>query len=117
MKPVWIAVLLLVECKRSKPPAPSSDAEISIMTTSVSGDRIDKDLATLVGFGTRNTCSAKIAGARDFIKKSFEDAGLVVVTDSFEAAMCAPPVTRESVIGIAKGAHPERLILVGAHYD
>jgi Zn-dependent M28 family amino/carboxypeptidase len=31
--------------------------------------------------------------------------------------MCAPPATRESVLGILQGAHPERLIIVGAHYD
>lgn len=87
------------------------------MAGSVSGERIEKDIATLVGFGTRNTCSTKIAGARDFIKKSFEDAALRTVTDSFEAPMCSPSATRESVVGVLSGAHPDRLILIGAHYD
>jgi hypothetical protein len=57
---------------------PSSDGRLYDIVKTVSGGRIEKDIRTLVGFGTRNTLSDTIStsrgigAARRWIKKEFQ---------------------------------------------
>jgi hypothetical protein len=104
------------------PKASTTDADIAAMVAGVTTERISADLASLVAFHTRNTCSTVddaargIGAARDYVRKRFESLGLRVALASFEAP-CAETVTRQSVIGTIAGRDPRRLVLLGAHYD
>ena len=110
-------------CHRSSSPPPpvaeparAVDHEISDIVGAMSSEHVSADLATLVGFKTRNTCSTEINAARDFISARFASEGLSVALDAFDAP-CTPPVKRDSVVGVLRGRDPTRFILLGAHYD
>lgn len=105
-------------CRHPPPvePAHAVDAEIAAMVESVSTERIAADVQKLVAFRTRNTCSTEILAARDFLGARLSTEGMTVAFDAFDAP-CAPPVRRESVIGVLRGRDPTRLVLLGGHFD
>ncbi len=95
-----------------------ADPEIAALVAGVDAGRISATEQTLAGFTTRNTCSTSIADARDWIRGQFAAIdGLQVALDPFTYNGCGAPVTRENVVAWLPGAHPERLIVVGGHYD
>lgn len=112
------------------PPSPKGDApmldlEISGALGSVDPMRIETSIATLAGFATRNTCSNDtssgnaIGAARDWIKAQFEGvAGFTVSLDNFQFSGCVGGVaTVQNVVAVKRGAHPERVFVIGGHYD
>jgi len=95
-----------------------ADSEIVSAIAGVDAARISATEQALAGLTTRNTCSTTILQARDQIQSRFQAiAGLQVKLDAFDWAGCAQPVTRHNVVAWLPGAHPERLIVVGGHYD
>ena len=107
-------------------PPPPPDPDVVSMVGQVSAANLSASVAKLSGFTTRNTCSDDspgsnaIGGARDWIKAQLSAiAGLTVQLDPFAYTGCAAgPVTRENVVAWKLGAgHPERLVVVGGHYD
>jgi acetylornithine deacetylase/succinyl-diaminopimelate desuccinylase-like protein len=106
------------------PGKPGLDGEISGAIGSVSSTRIGSAITTLAGFTTRNTCSNgaamgnTIGAARDWIKAQFQAAGFTPALDNFSFSGCAGGmVTDQNVIAVKLGAHPDRVIVVGGHYD
>jgi hypothetical protein len=107
------------------PMMPALDADIMAQLGAISDANITSSVTKLTSFGTRNTCSDDspgsqgIGGARDWIKAQFAAIpGLQVILDPFPYAGCtAGPVTRENVVAYKLGAHPNRLIFLGGHYD
>jgi hypothetical protein len=105
--------------------APGLDPEIIGLVGGVSATAITARINTLSAFTTRNTCSSDvgaagndIGAARDFIKAQYEAiGGLTVSLDPFTAPACGTTVTRENVIAVKLGAHPDRVIVIGGHYD
>ena len=101
------------------------DAEIAALLVGISPDRIASSIQTLVGFGTRNSCSGDTGGtqgigaARDWIKAQFESvAGLKTTLHSFAIPACGSGAARENVIAaLASTTRPDRLVVVGGHYD
>ncbi len=115
------------------------DAKIAAALHQVSAQRIQENIAKLVGFGTRLTLSVQdaesiakghgIGAAREWIKSEFEryskDCGgcLEVKTDSFteQPADRIPAATEiNNVYAVLKGTdavQSKRIVLVTGHYD
>jgi acetylornithine deacetylase/succinyl-diaminopimelate desuccinylase-like protein len=107
-------------------PTSSLDPDIVAILGTVDATAIGNDIKTLAGFGTRNSCSDNsgaggkgIGAARDWIKSQLMSiAGMHVALDSFAIACGAGNVTIQNVVGWLPGAgHPNRVILIGGHYD
>ena len=129
------AALALVTVSAAAEP----DAHIAGALREISGTRIQADIATLVGFGTRSTLSAQdpasiaagrgIGAAREWIKAQFEqysrDCGgcLEVRVDSYTqppGERVATPTVISNVYAVLRGTDigaTPRIVLVTGHYD
>ncbi len=114
---------------------PPFDPAIQAMVDSVSADRIEADVRTMVGFGTRHTLSDTtsdergVGAARSWLKAEFEQISeacggclevmyqrTVVPAGETERIPSATPVY--NVVAIQRGTeHPERYVLMGGHLD
>lgn len=134
-----LALLLVAACGHSNPAArdagvgdfsaspPSAlDPDIVALVGAVDAASIGSDVRTLAEFGTRNSCSDNsgsgaqgIGAARDWIKKQFSSvSGLRVATDSFAIGCGGGNATIQNVVAWLPGSgHPDRVILIGGHYD
>lgn len=101
------------------------DTDIAAILASVSVDQIGQSVQMLTGFGTRNSCSAQTSGtqgivaARDWLKAKFDAiGGLKTSLYPYAQTRCAQQFTRHNVIALLPGTtHPERVVIVGGHYD
>jgi peptidase M28-like protein len=109
--------------------------ELRAMLREIDPRRIQSDIHTLVGFGTRHTLSSQtdpnrgIGAARDWLFEQFQsyaaasDGRMTASLQSFvqPAGPRNPtPVTVTNVIGTLKGTQPEsanRVYVVSGHYD
>jgi hypothetical protein len=80
-------------------------------------------MSTLAGFN-RNSYSAQLFSARDWIRDRFVEAQLTPSDFSFELSnitSCTPtpaPVTLPNIVGRKQGSVlPEEWVVIGAHYD
>src|SRR6266550_4800256 len=105
---------------------PLLDPDIVSMLDQVDANRISADIETLVSFGTRNTCSDNtgaspgIGAARDWIRHRYLSLGLQVTLVPWQMGSCGDGTTRtlHNVIAWIPGRrHPNRLIVIGGHYD
>src|SRR5437868_4866729 len=106
---------------------PLLDPDIVSMLDRVDTNRISADIQTLVSFGTRNTCSDNsgaspgIGAARDWIRNRYLSLpGLQVRLVPWTMEGCGDGTTRtlQNVIAWIPGrGHPNRLIVIGGHYD
>src|SRR6478736_2129188 len=105
---------------------PLLDPGILRMLNRVDANRISADIQTLVSFGTRNTCSDNsgaspgIGAARDWIRDRYLSLGLQVRLVPWQMESCGDGTTRtlHNVIAWIPGRrHPNRLIVIGGHYD
>jgi hypothetical protein len=106
---------------------PLLDPDILSMLSQVDANRISADIQTLVSFGTRNTCSDNsgaspgIGAARDWIKNRYLSLpGLQVTLVPWTYGGCGDGTKRtlHNVIAWIPGSgHPNRLIVIGGHYD
>src|SRR5262249_47864738 len=78
----------------------------------------------LEDFGTRNSCSDTqavnrgVTPARDFILKRFRQVrGLSSVLDRFTHLNCPNSPTFNVLAWLPGTTHPERVIVIGGHYD
>lgn len=105
--------------------ARETDPDIAAIVGGVSAGRISQSIQTLVGFGTRSSCSPQTTGnqgivaARDWIKSQFDAiGGLTTSLYPFAQTGCAQSFTRDDVVAVLHGMRdPERLVVVGGHYD
>jgi acetylornithine deacetylase/succinyl-diaminopimelate desuccinylase-like protein len=100
------------------------DPEISTMVAAVDATQIGGRIQTLSEFTTRNTCSddtsagKSIGAAREWIRQQLLAAGgLTVGLDPFTVSCGMGSVTRENVVAVKPGTHPDRVIIIGGHYD
>jgi len=105
---------------------PLLDPGILRMLDRVNANRISADIQTLVSVGTRNTCSDNsgaspgIGAARDWIRDRYLSLGLQVRLVPWQMGSCGDGTTRtlHNVIAWIPGRrHPNRLIVIGGHYD
>jgi hypothetical protein len=107
------------------------DREIAKIVNRVEAERIQETVERLEAFGTRQSCSDTqapgrgITPARDWIFKRFSHIkGLQVALDPYVHANCPPllndltKTTTFNVLAWLPGTtHPERLVVIGGHYD
>ena len=101
--------------------------DILTMLNQVDANRISEDIQTRVSFGTRNTCSDNsgaspgIGAARDWIQNQYLSLpGLQVALVPWTMSGCGDGTKRtlHNVIAWIPGSgHPNRLIVIGGHYD
>jgi acetylornithine deacetylase/succinyl-diaminopimelate desuccinylase-like protein len=104
---------------------PALDPEISGAVRMVSPMQIETSIATLAAFTTRNTCSNNtsegnaIGAARDWIQAQLRAVpGFTVSLESFSFDGCGGGmVSVQNVVAVKLGAHPERVFVIGGHYD
>ena len=100
------------------------DPEISTIISQVDSNRILNTATTLQNFGTRQSCSTQLAGsgqgvtaARDFLFSQYSAIpGLQVRLDQFVHPRC-PSLPTFNVIAWLPGKTPDRLVIIGGHYD
>ena len=115
--------------------APDSGTDVldpAIVTSvgSVSSMRIGGAIDMLAGFPTRNACATPamattgIVAARDWVRGQFQAIpGLTVSLEPFTFSVTIPtmgtcgPVTDQNVVAVKPGAHPDRVFVIGGHYD
>lgn len=101
------------------------DPDIASMVAQVDSNRVASNIQTLVGFGTRNTCSSNsgtspgIGAARNWIQSQFAAMpGMQVRLDPWTYTGCGGTRTLHNVVAWIPGSgHPNRLIVIGGHYD
>src|SRR5215470_16071498 len=102
----------------------TTDPEISTIISQVDSNRILNTATTLQNFGTRQSCSTQLAesgqgvnAARDFLFSEYSAIpGLQVRLDSFVHPRC-PNLPTFNVIAWLSGKTPNRLVIIGGHYD
>ena len=101
----------------------TTDPEISAIISNVDSNRILNTATTLQNFGTRQSCSTQMASgqgvtaARDFLFNQYSTIpGLQVRLDPFVHANC-PNSPTFNVIAWLPGKTPNRLVIIGGHYD
>jgi len=100
------------------------DPEISTIISQLDSNRILNTATTLQNFGTRQSCSTQLAGsgqgvtaARDFLFSQYSAIpGLQVRLDPFVHPRC-PNLPTFNVIAWLPGKTPDRLVIIGGHYD
>ncbi|MCA9252627.1 MAG: M20/M25/M40 family metallo-hydrolase [Phycisphaerales bacterium] len=133
----WVVLSMAVVCTPAlAESAAQLDPVIKKMMTEVSSERLEADVRTLVGFGTRQTESATdhptrgIGAARGWIQAEFEKiaantGGRMTVslnsyTDAPPSRRITKPVEIVNVVAMLKGTQPEsvdRVYVVSGHYD
>ena len=109
------------------PPVQALDPEIATILGQVSATNLANDVATLVGFVTRNSCSDNSGGAshphgigaaRDWLAQQLGADGLTVKLDAYSQSCPNGAQTDHNVVAWLPGkGHPDRIILIGGHYD
>src|SRR5215469_568818 len=102
----------------------TTDPEISTIISLVDSNRILNTATTLQNFGTRQSCSTQpavpgqgVTAARDFLFSQYSAIpGLEVRLDQFVHPRC-PNSPTFNVIAWLPGKTPNRLVIVGGHYD
>ena len=101
-----------------------TDPAIRAIVNSVDASRIQTSVLTLEAFGTRNSCSTSapagrgVNAARDWIFSQYSAIpGLQVRLDPFVHGNCPSAPTFNVIAWLPGTGHPERLVIIGGHYD
>ena len=101
-----------------------TDPAIRAIVSSVDAGRIQTSVLTLEAFGTRNSCSTSapagrgVNAARDWIFSQYSAIpGLQVRLDPFVHGNCPAAPTFNVIAWLPGTGHPERLVIIGGHYD
>jgi hypothetical protein len=101
----------------------TTDPEISEIISNINSHNIFNTAQTLQNFGTRQSCSDQpapgqgVTSARDFLFAQYSAIpGLQVRLDPFPHANC-PNAPTFNVISWLPGRNPNRLVIIGGHYD
>src|SRR5215472_16865092 len=119
-----LAVTLVGFALSKSVPSIATDPEISTIISQVDSNRILNTATTLQNFGTRQSCSTQLATsgqgvtpARDFLFSQYSAIpGLQVRLDPFVHPRC-PNSPTFNVIAWLPGTTPNRLVIIGGHYD
>jgi hypothetical protein len=118
---VGVLTLVLVGLAPSSPV--TTDPEITAIVNNVDSNRILDTATAMQNFRTRQSCSDQpepghgVTAARDFLFSQYRAIpGLRVRLDPFVHASC-PTAPTFNVIAWLPGKHPNRLVIIGGHYD
>jgi hypothetical protein len=118
-----IVALALVLLGFAPSPGVTTDPEISDIISQTDSNRILNTATTLQNFGTRQSCSDQpqpgrgVTAARDFLLSQYSAIPrLQVRLDPFVHSSC-PTTPTYNVIAWLPGKTPNRLVIIGGHYD
>jgi Peptidase family M28/Fibronectin type III domain len=121
--PLLVVALALVLMGLAPSSSVTTDPEISAILPTISSSNIFNTVTTLQNFRTRQSCSDQpepghgVTAARDFLFRQYSAIpGLQVRLDPFVHLDC-PTAPTFNVIAWLAGKHPNRLLIVGGHYD
>ena len=128
-----VATTMLLSASAIAAPTANDDPRLHDIAKAISADRIEKDITTLVNFGTRHTLSETksdtrgIGAARRWIQKEFEQISaecggcleVITVSDTISGEKRIPdPVEVVNVIAIQRGiTDPDRYVLMSGDID
>ncbi len=128
-----LALAASAHAQEETPPPPAADPRIGGLIGAVSAERIEEDIRTLAGFGTRHTLSETlsdargIGAARRWIRAEFETISencgrclLVFYQDTLVSSTerIPEPTRVVNVVAILPGAaDPDRHLVMTGHYD
>src|SRR5437016_9068266 len=120
---VLVVALPLATVRAAPDAGVTKDAEISAIVSSVDSTRILNTATALQNFRTRQSCSDQpepghgVTAARDFLFSQYSSIpGLQVRLDPFIHTNC-PNSPTFNVIAWLPGKDPNRLVIIGGHYD
>jgi hypothetical protein len=120
---VLVVALPLATVRAAPDAGVTKDAEISAIVGSVDSTRILNTATALQNFRTRQSCSDQpepghgVTAARDFLFSQYSSIpGLQVRLDPFIHTNC-PNSPTFNVIAWLPGKDPNRLVIIGGHYD
>ncbi|MDO6477743.1 M28 family metallopeptidase [Alteromonas sp. 1_MG-2023] len=124
---------MLLSASAIAAPTANDDPRLHDIAKAISADRIEKDITTLVNFGTRHTLSETksdtrgIGAARRWIQKEFEQISaecggcleVITVSDTIRGEKRIPdPVEVVNVIAIQRGTtDPDRYVIMSGDID
>jgi hypothetical protein len=118
-----MVALALVLLGFAPSPGVTTDPEISDIIRQADSNRILNTATTLQNFGTRQSCSDQpqpgrgVTAARDFLLSQYSAIPrLQVRLDPFVHSSC-PTTPTYNVIAWLPGKTPNRLVIIGGHYD
>ena len=131
MKNIFASFVVAARLLAQTPdPAPVvvNDPAIAAVLARIDAGRIDADVKTLVGFGTRHTLSETtspdrgIGAARRFVAASLEkslgrDAVALHVHVAPISARVPKPTELVNVVATIPGEDPKRVVVISGHYD
>lgn len=128
-----VATTMLLSVSAIAAPTANDDPRLHDIAKAISADRIEKDITTLVNFGTRHTLSETksdtrgIGAARRWIQKEFEQISaecggcleVITVSDTISGEKRIPdPVEVVNVIAIQRGTtDPDRYVIMSGDID
>lgn len=128
-----VATTMLLSASAIAAPTANDDPRLHDIAKAISADRIEKDITTLVNFGTRHTLSETksdtrgIGEARRWIQKEFEQISaecggcleVITVSDTISGEKRIPdPVEVVNVIAIQRGTtDPDRYVIMSGDID
>ncbi|MEQ5809311.1 M28 family metallopeptidase [Alteromonas sp. NFXS44] len=128
-----VATTMLLSASAIAAPTANDDPRLHDIAKAISADRIEKDITTLVNFGTRHTLSETksdtrgIGAARRWIQKEFEHISaecggcleVITVSDTISGEKRIPdPVEVVNVIAIQRGTtDPDRYVIMSGDID
>ncbi|MDR0970691.1 MAG: M20/M25/M40 family metallo-hydrolase [Lentimicrobiaceae bacterium] len=93
------------------------DPFVESLLEEVSADNITTTVQHLEDYGTRNTFHANSVLAEDWLAEQFENLGLEVERQSFNAGYYGPSLAK-NVIAVKTGTkYPEEYVITGGHFD
>jgi hypothetical protein len=120
---VLLLALPVVEAGAAPSAGVTKDEEISAILSQVDSSRILNTATTLQNFRTRQSCSDQpepghgVTAAREYLFNQYSSiAGLQVRLDPFIHTNC-PTSPTFNVIAWLPGRDPNRLVIIGGHYD
>jgi hypothetical protein len=118
-----LLALVLLGAATSTDIKKKTDPEISAIVGNINSDNIGSTAETMQKFRTRQSCSGEpekghgVDAARDYLFKQYSAiSGLQVKLDQYTHPNCTTLPTY-NVIAWLPGQHPNRLVIIGGHYD
>jgi Zn-dependent M28 family amino/carboxypeptidase len=109
-----IRITVLCACLLAAPDSSAQDPLVDAVASQVSQDNTTAIIQTLEDFGTRYSFTTQCDDAADWIYATMESSGIQVAFEEFEYG----GKTLRNVVGRIEGSvYPDRVFIIGAHYD
>ncbi len=127
MRSIWIAALLATTAAAAAPPPPSPKSrELAAIIAPVSGERMKRDIARLVSFGTRHTLSSQtdpkrgIGASVRWAEAEMKRFGLTTLQtcDTVTGRRVPAPTRVCNAVAIQRGTtRPNDVVIITGHID